>query len=355
MGFPRLHHPLTPDVRTLTLILTLLSVSSALPGARHWYTERSTADSAAGDYTAGEDLRVRQAAIDALGKWNGAVVVADADTGRLLTIVNQKLALADGYIPCSTVKLSVGLAALSEGVVKPGEKVYFPGPWYMTMVEGLAISNNVFFDHLGEKLGFERFRRYAHLFGFGEKAGWKIPGEQLGQFPEQEHDMGVGRMTSFGDGISATPLQMAAFTAALANGGKLFYLQHPNSEAEVDGFEPRLKRELPIKEFIPELEEGMAEAVRRGTGRYARVPGQQVRGKTGTCSQYERRYGVRMGWFASFDRDVNGRKLAVVVMLKGNGVISGPLAAEVAGKIYRDLGRVEVSRATPTGVCACDD
>jgi hypothetical protein len=42
-------------------------------------------------------------------------------------------------------------------------------------------------------------------------------------------------------------------------------------------------------------------------------------------------------------------------MLKGNGVISGPLAAEVAGKIYRDLGRVEVSRATPTGVCACDD
>lgn len=342
-------------MRNLALILLLFGLAPALPGARQWYTERSTADSPAGDYAAGEDQRVREAAIEALGKWNGAVVVVDADSGRILAMVNQKLALADGSIPCSTVKLSVGLAALSEGVIQPGEKVYFPGDWYMTMVEGLAISNNVLFDHLGEKLGFERFRRYARLFGFGEKAGWKIPGEQIGEFPDAEHEMGVGRMTSFGDGISATPLQMAAFTAALANGGKLHYLQHPETRDEVDALQPRLKRRLPIATFIPEIEQGMAEAVRRGTGSHARVAGQQVRGKTGTCSLYARRYGVRMGWFASFDRDVNGRKLAVVVMLRGNGVISGPLAAEVAGKIYRRLGRVEVSQATPTGVCACED
>ena len=342
-------------MRVFLLISVLLCLTSTLPGARRWYTERSTADSPAGDYTAGEDRRVREAAVEALGKWNGAVVVADADSGRVLTMVNQKLALADGSIPCSTVKLSVGLAALSEGLIQPSEKVYFPGPWFMTLVEGLAISNNVLFARLGERLGFERFRRYAHLFGFGEKAGWKILGEQTGRFPEQEHEMGVGRMTSFGDGLSVTPLQMAAFTSALANGGKLYYLQHPKNQAEVDAFKPRLKRQLPIAQFIPEIEKGMAEAVRRGTGRHARVAGQQVRGKTGTCSQYERRYGVRMGWFASFDRDVNGRKLAVVVMLRGNGVITGPLAAEVAGKIYRELGRVEVSQTTPTGACNCDD
>ncbi|MEZ5365464.1 MAG: penicillin-binding transpeptidase domain-containing protein [Bryobacterales bacterium] len=342
-------------MRFATLTLALLCLSTALPGARHWYTERSTADSPAGDYAAGEDPAVREAAIEALGKWNGSVVVVDADSGRVLTMVNQKLALADGFIPCSTVKLSVGLAALSEGVIQPEEKVYFPGPWFMTMVEGLAISNNVLFDHLGEKLGFERFRRYAKLFGFGEKAGWKIPGEQLGAFPEQEHPDGVGRMTSFGDGISATPLQMAAFTAALANGGKLYYLQHPNSTTEVDALRPKLKRQLPIAKFIPEIERGMAEAVRRGTGKHARVAGQQVRGKTGTCSQYDKGFGVRMGWFASYDRDVNGRKLAVVVMLRGNGVISGPLAAEVAGKLYHKLGRVEVSQSAPKVTGACDD
>jgi cell division protein FtsI/penicillin-binding protein 2 len=342
-------------VRTSTLLLALLCLTTALPGARRWYTERSTADSPSGDYTAGEDAAVRQAAIDALGNWNGSVVVVDTETGRLLTMVNQKLALADGFIPCSTVKLGVGLAALSEGLVQPGEKVYFPGPWFMTMVEGLAISNNVFFDRLGERLGFERFRRYARLFGFGEKAGWKIPGEQLGVFPNQEHEDGVGRMTSFGDGISVTPLQMAAFTAALANGGKLLYLQHPKNELEVDNFTPKLKRELPIARFLPEIEEGMAEAVRRGTAKHARVPGQHVRGKTGTCSQYDYRYGVRMGWFASFDREVNGRSLAVVVMLRGNGVVTGPLAAEVAGKLYRALGRVEVSQSAATTACNCDD
>ena len=342
-------------MRVSILTLTLLCLATALPGARRWYTERSTADSPAGDYAAGEDRRARRAAIEALGKWNGSVVVVDADSGRVLTMVNQKLALADGSIPCSTVKLSVGLAALSEGVIEPGERVYFPGNWYMTMVEGLAISNNVLFDHLGEQLGFERFQRYARLFGFGEKAGWKIAGEQVGKFPEQEHGMGVGRMASFGDGLSVTPLQLAAFTAALANGGDLYYLQHPKTRSEVDNFQRRLKRKLPIARFVPEIEKGMGEAVRRGTGKHARVPGQQVRGKTGTCSLYARRYGVRMGWFASFDRDVNGRKLAVVVMLRGNGVISGPLAAEVAGKIYRELGRVEVSQATPTGVCDCED
>jgi cell division protein FtsI/penicillin-binding protein 2 len=353
MGFPIQRHPLIP-VRNLIVTFALLGLTSTLSGARQWYTERSTAESTAGDYAGGEDAKIREAAVDALGKWNGSVVVVDADSGRILTMVNQKLALADGFIPCSTVKLSVGLAALSEGVVQTGEKVYFPGPWYMTMVEGLAISNNVFFDYLGEKLGFERFSRYAKLFGFGEKAGWKIPGEQLGVFPDHEHQHGVGRMTSFGEGISVTPLQLAAFTAALSNGGKLYYLQHPDNESEVDAFKPRLKRELPIAEYLPEIEQGMAEAVRRGTGKYARIAGQHVRGKTGTCSLYERRYGVRMGWFASFDRDVNGRNLAVVVMLRGNGVITGPLAAEVAGKIYYKLGRVEVSQTTQTGACNCD-
>ena len=175
-----------------------------------WYTEQTFADSAAGDVTDGEDLSVRRAAVEALGKFNGSVVVVDTSNGRVLTMVNQKLALSSGFMPCSTIKPMVGLAALSEGIVQPGDKVWFDRTWTMSMVEGLAISNNVYFGYLGEQLGFERVRRYANLFGFGEKAGWDIPGEQLGEFPATESEMGVGRMTSFGDGIHATPLQMAA-------------------------------------------------------------------------------------------------------------------------------------------------
>jgi len=290
----------------------------------------------AGDDFRADDPVVRQAATAALGDYRGAVVVVDPETGRLLTVVNQKLAYSSGYIPCSTIKLVAGLAAIEEGLVGPETKVWFDGYWYMTMTEGLAISNNVYFSHLGERLGFERLKRYAHRYGFGEKAGWNLSGEQLGPFPAAEHSYGMGRMTTFGDGISATPLQLAAFVSAIANGGYLYYLQRPNVPDD-DSFTPRLKRDLGLREGVRALEPGMAKAVHRGTARKARTPGQKVWGKTGTCSERIRRRRTPLGWFASYN-EAEGRRLVVVVMLKGRSDAAGPRAAEVAGKIYRTLG-----------------
>ena len=345
-----------PRSRIPLCTLLILAAGFAAARAGAWYTERPYADSTAGDWSEGEDPRVRSAAVDALGKLNGAIVVTDADTGRVLTIVNQKLALSDGYIPCSTIKLVAALGALSEGLIEPEEKVWFPGGWFMTVVEGLAISNNVLFDHLGETLGFRRFERYARFFGFGERAGWSIPGEQLGQFPQEEHRAGVGRMSSFGDGISVTPLQLAAFTGAIANGGKLYYLQHPASRAEAAAFEPKLKRELPIASWVTDIRQGMLEAVRRGTAKTLRVSSQPVWGKTGTCSLYLRKSRTRLGWFTSYTRTPDGRTLSVVVMLRGGASIYGPLAAEVAGKLYRGMNRRQIvaNDAQPTEVCACE-
>ena len=302
----------------------------------YWHNERTYTDPTAGDFSRGEDPIVREAAVEALGKFNGAVVVADAGSGRILTMVNQKLALASGYIPCSTIKIVVGLAALNEGIVKPGARVWFEGYWFMTMVEGLAISNNVYFEYLGEKLGFERLKRYANLFGLGEKAGWRIAGEQLGRFPEAENRWSVGRMSTFGDGISVTPLQLAALTAALANGGTLYYLQAPRSEEQIADFSPKVKRQLPIRPWLSEIESGLQEAVKRGTGRKARLAGQMIRGKTGTCTQRRRPYRANLGWFASYNGGQK-RKLAIVVMLRGGPMMYGPRAAEVAGNIYRRL------------------
>jgi len=294
----------------------------------------------------GDDPVVRQAAIAALGEQAGAVVVADPETGRLLSVVNQKLAFSAGYIPCSTIKLVAGLAALEEGLVGPETKVWFDGYWFMTMKEGLAISNNVYFEHLGRRLGFERLKWYAHRFGFGEKAGWQIPGEQVGAFPAKEHSYGIARMTTFGDGISATPLQLAAFVSSLANGGKLYYLQYPRDSNDVDTFEPKLKREIKAGRWAPALALGMAEAVRRGTAKKAHAPGQKIWGKTGTCSQRSRRRRTPVGWFASYN-ETQGRRLAVVVMLKGRSDAAGPRAAEVAGKVYRALGENEYFSSAP--------
>lgn len=314
----------------------------------------------AGDNRAGEDLVVRSAAEEALGNLNGSVVVVDTSNGRVLAMVNQKLALSKGYMPCSTIKLVAGMAALNEGLVDEDTKVWFDGQWFMTLTEGLAISNNVYFAHLGQVMGFETVRRYANLFGFGEKAGWNIDGEQQGVFPEAEDEMGVGRMTSFGDGISVTPLQMAAYVSALANGGTLYYLQSPRTGEEIESFRPKVKRQLPIAQWIPSLEKGMAEAVRRGTGRRAKLRDQLIWGKTGTCSQYERPLRTRLGWFSSFN-EIDGRRLAVVVLLRG-GASHGPQAAEISGKIYQTLAQAdyftsarpdrELASADPSACCS---
>jgi len=308
----------------------------------------SYGDPTAGDQVDGEELAVRRAAVEALGPLNGSVVVVDPNTGRVLSMVNQKLALASGFIPCSTIKVPVALAALNEGIISLHTKLRLAPQWYMNLTDALAISNNVFFARLGEALGFQKVRQYARLFGFGEKAGWNIPGEQLGTFPEAPPKGGVGRLCSFGEEIQATPLQQAAFAAALANGGTLYYLQYPRTPEEESEFVPKVKRRLDIASLIPAVMPGMMAAVERGTGRRAYDPADPILGKTGTCSQD----GARLGWFTSYN-DL-GAKLVVVVMLRGGRDSYGPRAAEVAGRVYRTLSEQQYFAASSTaGILAC--
>ena len=309
---------------------------------RHRYYERFSTSSFAsditeGDVTAGEDPVVRQAAIDALGNMNGTVVAIEPTSGRVLAMVNQKLALSSGAQPCSTIKLSVALAALSEGVIDKGTEVSLGRRSRMNLTEALAHSNNAYFEAVGRKLGFEKVSYYAHQFGLGELAGYRIPGEQLGAYPEEEISPklgGVGKMCSFGEGISMTPLQLGALVTAISNGGTLYYLQHPAGPDEVANFQPRVKRHLDIEPVIPELSDGMAGAVAYGTARSVRLNfnEESILGKTGTCS----RAGTRFGWFASYANTDVGR-IVTVVFLQGGHPTFGPKAAEIAGRLYRNL------------------
>jgi len=309
---------------------------------RHRYYERFTASSFAQgdifgeDITAGEDPIVRQAAIDALAGMNGTAVVINPANGRILAMVNQKLALSPGAEPCSTIKLTVAMAALSEGLVTRDTMVQLPG-FRMNMTQALAKSNNLYFEELGRELGFNRVRHYANEFGLGELAGYNIQGEHLGIYPDQalpEIEGGVGRMCSFGQGVSMTPLQLGAFVAALANGGKLFYLQHPTTPEEVMSFEPRVKRTLDIARYVPDLQDGMAGAVEYGTARSLRASFTElpVFGKTGTCSDK----GTRFGWFASYSDSPVG-SIVTVFFLEGGRPTFGPRAAELTGAFYRNL------------------
>jgi cell division protein FtsI/penicillin-binding protein 2 len=309
---------------------------------RHRYYEVFTTSSFAdhvteGDITAGEDPVVRQAAIDALGNMNGTVVAIDPTNGRILAMVNQKLALSEGATPCSTIKLAVGLAALSEGIVTHNTPVQVGPHAYMTLTQALAKSNNAYFEALGRQLGFERVKRYANEFGLGELAGYNIEGEHLGVYPDEELDAklgGVGRMCSFGDSISMTPLQLGALVSAMANGGTLYYLQHPTTPEEILNFQPKVKRTLDIRRWLPEMAAGMAGAVEYGTARGLRLnfSEEQILGKTGTCSKS----GTRFGWFASY-ANTNYGHIVTVVFLEGGRMTYGPKAAEIAGRMYRGL------------------
>lgn len=309
---------------------------------RHRYYEHFTGNSyadnqTAGDIATGEDPVVRQAAIDALGDMNGTVVAVDPNTGRILAMVNQDLALSEGATPCSTIKLSVALAALSEGVISEDTKINVGGGWKINLTEALAHSNNTFFEVVGRQLGFEKVAYYSHQFGLGELAGYDIPGEHLGTYPTEplaENLGGVGKMCSFGESVNMTPLQLAALVSAIANGGTLYYLQHPTTPEQVANFQPRVKRHLDIAGVIPSILDGMAGAVHYGTARSVRYNfnEEQILGKTGTCSKD----GIRFGWFASYANTQYG-KIVTVIFLHGGRPTFGPKAAELSGHFYREL------------------
>jgi penicillin-binding protein 2 len=311
------------------------------------------ADSVSADDPTYDDPIVRQAAVEALGRYNGSVVAVDPNTGRILTVVNQKVAFSDGYIPCSTIKPTIAIAALEENVITNDTMLKVGRRKYMNLTEALAHSNNAFFEELGRRMGFDTVSKYGRLLGLGELSGYNLADEHPGAFPSQPPVFGgVARMSSFGEGIQITPLQLAALAAAFANGGTLYYLQYPHTQEEVQNFEPKVKRDLNIASVLPEVREGMLAAVLYGTGRlsYDKGGDETPLGKTGTCDDHTNP--SRIGWFVSY-ADETHPKIALAVLLRGNTRrVKGPTAAQVAGGIYRRLREQNYFAQTATTTVA---
>ena len=328
----------------------------------HHYAERFTASSfndnlTDGDVTTGEDPVVRAAAIEALGNLNGTALAIDPSSGRILAMVNQKLALSSGAEPCSTIKVAVALAALQEGLVKSDTPVNLGGHYSLDLTHALAKSVNLYFEVLGRAMGFERVKHYANEFGLGELAGYDIPGEHLGTYPDTALPIaqgGVGRMCSFGESISMTPLQLGALVSAIANGGTLYYLQHPTTPETIAAFEPKVKRLLDIQQIIPQILPGMQGAVdfSNGTARSLRTNFVQfpVFGKTGTCSNN----GTRYGWFVSYGDAPTGR-IVTVIFLEGDRQVFGPKAAELTGEFYRAMYERSYFQSKPAPAAESSD
>jgi penicillin-binding protein 2 len=341
-------HKKSTKTRTVTHARhTALRRSTHTSHRASYYLTPTFADSTWGDSVDGEDLAVRRAAVEALGPYNGSIVVVDPTTGRILTMVNQKTALTGSFQPCSTIKLVAAIGGLNEGLIERSTMVRVSRRESMNLTTALARSNNQFFTNIGQQLGFDRISTYSKMFGLGERAGWNIDGESAGVFPSQQpQGIPVGMMMSYGMNIELTPLQLAAIISSIANGGTLYYLQYPRTIEEAQAFEPRVKRTLEIQQWLPEIRPGMMGAVAFGSARRAGFdPDEPIMGKTGTCSDGR----THLGWFGSYN-EIGSRKLVVVVLLTGGSHVSGPVASGVAGKVYKNLSEHQYFSQTTADV-----
>lgn len=287
----------------------------------------------AADATEGEDAEVRRAAIAALGARAGAVVVMDARTGRVYTVVNQEWALRRGWQPASMMKLVTAVAASESKSFDPSAKTRVAGRQSrLNLTDALAISDNDYFKILSERVGTEKIASYARVLGLGEPTGINYRGETAGRVPDGAMWQFAERLGAFGEGVEVTPIQLATLVAAVANGGMLLTPQVPRAGQRDAKVAPLVRRRLDVSsETLARIVAGMTAAVERGTGGGAKGDAPKLAGKTGSLAAKD----ASLGIFASF-APADDPRLVVVVLTRGRGE-SGPAVAGVAGAIYKSL------------------
>jgi cell division protein FtsI/penicillin-binding protein 2 len=252
----------------------------------------------------------------------------DPRTGRVHALVSPTHALLHAYQPCSVFKIVVAIAGLSEGVITP-ETTYrcqkgcwmWAGHGPIDLRHALAVSCNTYFEWVGERLGYDRILRYAHLLGLGEPAGINLTGETPGRVPVSCRPDAVGHLSSHAAGVQTSAVQLAVLISATVNGGVVLQPQVSGPE----GFVPHERWRLPEGTRLDGLADGFLAAVNEGSASAAFDPDVAVAGKTGTCS------GV--GWFTSYAPAENPELVVVVFLRRG----SGHGASAVAGRIFREL------------------
>ncbi|MBD0327263.1 MAG: hypothetical protein ICV68_12575, partial [Pyrinomonadaceae bacterium] len=195
-----------------------------------------------------------------------------------------------------------------------------------------AYSNNGFFQNVGGQVGFDRIVSYARELGLGERTGINHVNENTGRVPVFKSGWAVNRMCSHGDDFEVTPIQLAALTSAIANGGELLTPHLPRTPQEDTNFQKMVRRKVNIpQEAFQRLVPGMIGAVNYGSGKRAYNSLETIAGKTGTCIGD----GQWLGLFTSY-APVHDPQLAIVVITRGPDARQH-LPAAIAGNIYRAL------------------
>jgi hypothetical protein len=290
-----------------------------------------TLENIAADNPEGEDLEIRRAAVNALGGHAGTVVVLEAQTGKVLSMVNQEWAIRKGFKPCSTIKLVTGIAGLNERVIdSTSGEIRSPRPFRMDLTDALAFSNNSYFQRAGVTgIGNEKMISYARALGLGAPTGINADGENAGKLPFGNSNP---RIYSHGDDFEVTPLQLAVMVSAISNGGKVVVPQIARTKIEKANFRGQMRRQINLsRENLQGVLPGMVGAVTYGTARRSNGAEINVAGKTGSCIGQ----GSWVGLFASVAPAVNPQ-IAIVVITRGQSE-RGKYASAIAGKIYQAI------------------
>lgn len=282
------------------------------------------------------------------------------------SIYNRNLPVWMTFEPGSTFKIITLSAALEEGKVDlQHDHFYDPGYaivedsrlrcWkreghgHQSFLEVVENSCNPGFIELGRRVGEEKLSQYIRDFGFGEKTGSNIAGEAKGiLFSPDNYGPVEHATTSFGQGISVTPIQQVQAVAAAVNGGNLYkpYIVKAIKDSEtgevIKEFEPELKRKVVSENTSKQVREALESVVANGSGRNAFVDGLRVGGKTGTAQKAENGRYKDGEYIVSFIGFAPADDPQVVVYVavdnpKHAMQFGGVIAAPIVGKIMEDI------------------
>jgi stage V sporulation protein D (sporulation-specific penicillin-binding protein) len=209
-----------------------------------------------------------------------------------------------------------------------------------SFAEGVYNSCNPVFVRVAQAMGIEKFYSYVRAFGFYDKTGIELLGEQTGIIHKKPTEMDMAA-ASFGQRFTITPIQLITSYTAIANGGKLMKPRIVKELTDSQGnivkkFEPEVIRTVISKKTSDTLREILEGVVSVGTGKNAYIKGYRVAGKTGTSETTES--GVYTASFVAFAPADNPVACVLVALYDpaGESYMGGVIAAPVAGEIMED-------------------
>ncbi len=308
----------------------------------------------------------------------GTAIVLDPNSGEILGMASyptfdpnhfnsfpqnsyRNQAISFVFEPGSTFKTITAAAALEERLFKIQDKIYCedgalkvanyiihdhkPYSW-LTFSETIEKSSNIGLLKIGQRVGRETFYEYIRTFGFGERLGVEMPGEEKGILPSLHTWKPITLATiSFGQGIAVTPIQIVGAYAAIANGGifnKPYIVKKiigPEGVPFKKHFSTEGKRVI-SGETSSRLREILRKVVEGHSGRLVRIDGLDIAGKTGTAQKVSPEGGYSKDkYIASFIgfMPVDEPKILIGVFVdEPQGIHYGSV---VAGPCFRDMAK----------------